>query len=56
MNCSKGILRILSVRDGELFLDVIDLKLANLETNGTANNEKKLTSTNYDSPFKCLDF
>jgi hypothetical protein len=44
------------VRDGELFLDVIDLKFANAEINGSAKDEKNLKSTNYDSPFKHLDF
>jgi hypothetical protein len=44
------------VRDGELFLDVIDLKLAIAESKSSANNEKKFIINNYDSPFKCLDF
>jgi len=44
------------VRDGELFLDVIDLKLAIAESKTSAHNAKKFTSTNYDSPFKGLGF
>jgi hypothetical protein len=53
---SEGIVRILSVRDGELFLDVINLNYANAQSKGSADDEKLLHSNYYDSPFKCLDF
>ena len=40
-HCSEdGIVRILSVRDGELFLDVIDLKYANAQIMGSAKDEQ----------------
>ena len=46
----------MSARDGELFLDVINLNYANAQSKGSANDEKLLQSNYYDSPFKCLDF
>jgi hypothetical protein len=55
-HCSEGIVRILSVRDGELFLDVINLKYANAYIKGSAKDEQLLQSNYYDSPFMCLDF
>jgi hypothetical protein len=56
-HCSPdGIVRILSVRDGELFLDVINLNYANAQSKGSAKDEQLLQSNYYDSPFMCLDF
>lgn len=51
-----GCVKVISVRDGELFLDVVDLKNAS-KFNADNLREQDMHQTNYyDSPFKSIDF
>lgn len=52
---SDGLVKIISVRDGELFLDVVALTSAQGNVSPVIDSQQ-LLSNYYDSPFKCLEF
>jgi hypothetical protein len=51
-----GFVKILSVRDGELFLDVVDLNKASSKVKLNPIEAAKQITNYYDSPFRSIDF